>query len=73
MIGYRSRPTSLEQDAAKFENYLREEGLERIIDQRKQAGRSNMPGLEIFSRCAKAIVSSSPSTLNDQTLGLGSN
>jgi len=73
VIGYRSRPTSLEQDAAKFEKYLQEEGLERISDQRKQAGRNNMPGLEIFSRCAKAIVSSPGSataTLTDQTLGL---
>ena len=70
VIGYRSRPTSLEQDAAKFERYLQEEGLERISDQRKQAGRSNMPGLEIFSRCAKAIVSSSADALTDQTLGL---
>jgi uncharacterized GH25 family protein len=70
VIGYRSRPTSLEQDAAKFEAYLREEGLERISDQRKQAGRTTMPGLEIFSRCAKTIVSSSPSGLKDQTLGL---
>jgi uncharacterized GH25 family protein len=75
VIGYRSRPTSLESDAAKFEQYLREEGLERIIDQRKQAGRSNTPGLEIFSRCAKAIVSSSasassPAALKDQALGL---
>lgn len=70
VIGYRSRPTSLEQDAAKFERYLREEGLERISDQRKQAGRSNLPGLEIFSRCAKAIVSSSAEPLKDQALGL---
>jgi uncharacterized GH25 family protein len=70
VIGYRSRPTSLEQDAAKFEKYLHEEGLERISDQRKQAGRSNMPGLEIFSRCAKTIVSSSAEALKDQTLGL---
>jgi uncharacterized GH25 family protein len=73
VIGYRSRPTSLESDAAKFEQYLREEGLERISDQRKQAGRSNTPGIEIFSRCAKAIVKSShtsPAALKDQTLGL---
>jgi uncharacterized GH25 family protein len=73
VIGYRSRPKSVELDAAKFELYLREEGLERIIDQRKQAGRSNTPGIEIFSRCAKAIVSSptsAPMALKDQALGL---
>lgn len=81
VIGYRSHPKSVELEATKFEQYLREEGLERVIDQRKQAGRSNAPGLEIFSRCAKAIVISpdAPSTssaasaataLKDQTLGL---
>jgi uncharacterized GH25 family protein len=74
VVGYRSRPKSVELDAAKFEQYLREEGLERVIDQRKQAGRSNTPGIEIFSRCAKSIVSS-PATaastaLKDQALGL---
>jgi uncharacterized GH25 family protein len=70
VIGYRSRAKSVELDAAKFEQYLREEGLERIIDQRKQAGRSDTPGIEIFSRCAKAIVSSSAEALKDQALGL---
>jgi hypothetical protein len=84
VIGYRSRPKSVELEAAKFEQYLREEGLERIIDQRKQAGRANAPGIEIFSRCAKAIVTTTATatagasdrgamtamTLKDQTLGL---
>jgi uncharacterized GH25 family protein len=70
VIGYRSRPTSLESDAAKFEKYLHEEGLERISDQRKQTGRSNTPGIEIFSRCAKAIVASPSQQIKDQTLGL---
>lgn len=70
VIGYRSRPTSLESDAAKFEQYLHEEGLERISDQRKQSGRSNAPGLEIFSRCAKALVTSPELPLKDQALGL---
>lgn len=70
VIGYRSRPTSLESDAAKFEKYLHEEGLERISDQRKQAGRSNTPGIEIFSRCAKALITSPELPLKDQALGL---
>ena len=52
VIGYRSRPKSVELDAAKFEQYLREEGLERIIDQRKQAGRSNAPASK-SSRAAR--------------------
>jgi uncharacterized GH25 family protein len=70
VVGYRSRVKSVELEAAKFEQYLREEGLERIIDQRKQSGRSNTPGIEIFSRCAKAIVTSPSEGIKDQALGL---
>ena len=70
VVGYRSRPKSVELEAAKFEQYLREEGLERVIDQRKQSGRSNTPGIEIFSRCAKAILTSPAEVIKDQTLGL---
>jgi hypothetical protein len=67
VIGYRSHPKSVELDAAKFEQYLREEGLERIIDQRKQSGRANTPGIEIFSRCAKAIVATAPAATTAAT------
>jgi uncharacterized GH25 family protein len=79
VIGYRSRPKSVELEAVKFEQYLREEGLERVIDQRKQAGRTNAPGIEIFSRCAKAIVATDATDITaatsdraptDRTLGL---
>ena len=70
VIGYRSHPKSVELDAAKFELYLREEGLERIIDQRKQTGRSNTPGIEIFSRCAKTIVATDiAAATSDRALG----
>jgi uncharacterized GH25 family protein len=75
VAGYRSRPSSVELDAAKFETYLKEEGLESIIEQRKKAGRGQSPGLEIFSRCAKTIVmtegASGPAlTGYDRVLGL---
>ncbi len=43
-------------EAQKFEDYLRDEGLERIIDQRNKNGQSAAPGRERFYRCAKALL-----------------
>ena len=39
-IGYRSRTTAIEQNGAKFEAYLREEGLDGIALARERAGTS---------------------------------
>ncbi len=60
VIGYRSLPKPLELPPEKFEDYLRQEGLERIIAWRAQHGQSKQPSKEIFSRCAKAIVAAGP-------------
>jgi len=56
VIAYRSKPSRVEQPAAKFEDYLRQQGLERIVALRAQRGERGKPGTEIFSRCAKAIL-----------------
>jgi uncharacterized GH25 family protein len=56
IIGYRSRPYPLTLDAAKFEDYLRQEGLDSIVALRAKRGESAKPDKEIFSRCAKALV-----------------
>ena len=53
---YRSRRTAIEIEPAKFESYLREEGLERIVTERAKRGESGKPAKEVFSRAAKAIV-----------------
>lgn len=55
-IGYHSRPSSLELAAGKFESYLAEEGLERVIELRKLRGESQSPGRERYSRCAKSLI-----------------
>jgi uncharacterized GH25 family protein len=55
VVGYRSRHSSITIEAAKFEGYLKEEGLERIIEARAKAGKSAEPGVEIYSRCAKTF------------------
>jgi uncharacterized GH25 family protein len=42
--------------AAKFEAYLKEEGLEKIVALRARQGKSAAAAKEVFSRCAKALV-----------------
>ena len=55
-IGYQSTPYPVALEAQKFEDYLKDEGLETIIDQRKKNGQSAAPGRERFYRCAKALL-----------------
>jgi uncharacterized GH25 family protein len=71
VIGYRSRNSFLSQDADKFEEYLREEGLERILELRARRGESGKPSREVFSRCAKALLSSGGGSAGwDRNVGL---
>jgi uncharacterized GH25 family protein len=57
VLSYVSTSHRVELEAAKFERYLLEEGLERVIEERKAEGRSGERAVEGYSRCAKAIVS----------------
>jgi uncharacterized GH25 family protein len=72
VLGYRSRNSPLSLEAAKFEEYLREEGLESIIAARALLGESQKPSREVFSRCAKALVSAGEGGGSgyDRSLGL---
>ncbi|MCI0366675.1 MAG: DUF4198 domain-containing protein [Phycisphaerales bacterium] len=56
VLGYRSNHASIELEAEKFEAYLKEEGLDRIIELRKERGETAEKAREIYSRCAKALV-----------------
>lgn len=55
-IGYQSHAYPMTLDARKFEDYLKEEGLERVIAERKKKGQSSAPGRERFYRCAKSLL-----------------
>lgn len=72
VVGYFSNPTFIELQAAKFEEYLREEGLDQIVELRRERGDSSNPGRELFSRCAKTLIragdSDAPSGF-DRSLG----
>jgi len=56
VIGYRSNPSSLEQTAEKFNQYLKEEGLDSIAALRARRNETNARARELFSRCAKSLV-----------------
>jgi hypothetical protein len=53
---YASRHASVELDAARFERYLADEGLEKISALRGRRGQSAAPAKEIYSRCAKSLI-----------------
>jgi uncharacterized GH25 family protein len=65
VIGYLSNPSPAELPADKFNQYLKEEGLDAIPRQ------SASPVREKFSRCAKSLVLSGPAAAgqSDRLLG----
>ena len=71
VIGYRSNPSAVELEAAKFNKYLKEEGLESVAALRASRNEGGKAVRELFSRCAKSLVlTGSPSeTQSDRVLG----
>ena len=53
---YRSNPSRVRLEPTLFESYLRDEGLDAVVDFRAAHGESALPGEEMFSRNAKAMV-----------------
>ena len=56
VIGYHSNPSAIEIAADKFNQYLREEGLDAVTAMRASRRESGTGAHEIFSRCAKSLV-----------------
>ena len=71
VIGYRSNPSSVELAAGKFNQYLKEEGLEAVAALRARRNETAAAARELFSRCAKSLVlSGSPEgAQGDRPLG----
>ena len=55
-VGYRSRPSAVELTPEKFEQYLREEGLEHVIQERVARKETLLPVRERFSRSVKSLL-----------------
>jgi len=56
VIGYRSNPSAIELAAEKFNQYVKEEGLDAIADLRARRHETGAGAHELFSRCAKSLV-----------------
>lgn len=70
-MSYQSKGSPVTLEAQKFETYLREEGLEHVIEQRAKAGHSASPGRERFYRCAKALLDAGASKNETAATPLG--
>jgi uncharacterized GH25 family protein len=55
-VAYESHPVWIELAPAKFASYLAEEGLEKVAQARVELGEAESPGLELYARCAVAVV-----------------
>ena len=71
VIGYRSRQSFIELSALQFEQYLKDEGLGRILELRAARGEKQKRARELYSRCAKSLVSAgvAKSGGHDRVLG----
>ena len=56
ILGYQSHPSPVVLPAAKFNQYLKDEGLDAISELRARRNQTNSDAKEIFSRCAKSLV-----------------
>jgi uncharacterized GH25 family protein len=52
----RTIPFAFSLKPAEFESYLSEEGLQHVIQWRKEHGTSSLPGRERYSKFAKALI-----------------
>jgi hypothetical protein len=56
VVGYRSNPSEVDLPAEKFNQYLKDEGLDAIVALRARRNQAGAAAHELFSRCAKSLV-----------------
>lgn len=70
VVGYLSNPSTAEQTTDKFNQYLKEEGLEAAARSHGYRPRTGATVSELFARCAKSLlVTGAPGAQSDRTLG----
>src|SRR5262249_6434338 len=71
IVGYRSNPSFVELTPEKFNQYLKDEGLDTVAAIRARRNETGNKAREIFARCAKSLLLSGPasSTQGDRALG----
>lgn len=71
VVSYQSHASRVDLEAAKFNAYLLEEGLEAVLEQRTQQGRRDTPTSERFARCAKSLLQIGEADALQQDIDLG--
>ena len=71
VVGYHSRPSVIDVTADKFNQYLREEGLDAIAAVRARRNQTGDGAREMFSRCAKSLIQSGPASADQGDRPLG--
>jgi uncharacterized GH25 family protein len=71
IIGYRSNASAVELEAAKFNQYLKEEGLDAVAAARARRNETGKRVRELFSRHAKSLVLTGPATEAQADRALG--
>jgi uncharacterized GH25 family protein len=56
VVGYGSNPSSVELTPEKFNQYLKDEGLDAVAALRVQRHETGAKAREVFSRCAKSLI-----------------
>ena len=69
VIGYHSNPSSVDETAGKFNQYLNEEKLDAIAALRASRNETGNAVRELFSRCAKSLLASADTGDADRALG----
>lgn len=71
VIGYSSHPSAVELPAEKFNQYLKEEGLDAVMAERARRNETAAAARERFARCAKSLLLSGPASAvqGDRALG----
>lgn len=71
IVVYQSVRIPIEIDAPTFTRYLKEEGLDAIVEQRAARGDAGKPGREIYARNAKSLLAvGEPQETGDRVIGL---
>ena len=69
VIAYRSGSSLIELPAVQFEDYLRKEGLDRIVAVRAQRKEHDKPGKERFYRYAKSLLTGKAASAAAKPIG----
>lgn len=56
LVAFNSTNSFIEIEAAKFNKYLHEDGLDNAIEYRKQNNETDSIGREFYQRCAKTLI-----------------